>query len=187
MDTDLPEGWSLAGTERAYDTRWVKVRKDALRDPAGKIHDWYVVERDDAAVVFCVTADGKILVNRQFKFGARAWVVEPPAGYVDPGETPEQAARRELEEETGYVCGEVTPLVPVPQIMSPTGERSRIFLFYADGATPTGRVHREEGEVIETSAVTPEELDRMLTDGTVNTMVSTAVFALGLARLRRTA
>ena len=56
----------------------------------------------DFVVIVAVTRQDQILLVRQFRPAAAAVTLELPAGHVDPGETPEQAARRELLEETGY-------------------------------------------------------------------------------------
>ncbi len=62
--------------------------------------------RPDAIALIAITEDGRLVLNREFRYPLNAWCIELPAGLVDEGETPSQAAVRELKEETGYepVC-----------------------------------------------------------------------------------
>jgi len=70
----------------------------------------FLAESMRAAGVIALTKDKKVIVGHQFRPGPEKVMMEIPGGYVDEGEDPEQAARRELTEETGYVAGEMTPL-----------------------------------------------------------------------------
>jgi nucleoside-diphosphate-sugar epimerase len=84
-----------------FATPWFQI----LAAPApsgGQPH--YVIQGADFVVIVAVTAQDQILLVRQFRVAAAAVTLELPAGHVDPGETPEQAARRELMEETGYAA-----------------------------------------------------------------------------------
>jgi ADP-ribose pyrophosphatase len=101
-------------------------------------------ERGDsvAALLHLAGRDSVVLVN-QFKYPAyrhgRAWTTEVVAGMIDPGESPEQAARREILEETGY---RVDNLVHISTFfVSPGGSSERIVLYYAEiaGGSPDER------------------------------------------------
>lgn len=81
----------------------VRVEKVLLPDQR-VIDDFYKVDICDAVMLFVETEDGKIVCERQYKHGPGAVTYTLPAGHMDPGETPEQAASRELREETGYGC-----------------------------------------------------------------------------------
>jgi ADP-ribose pyrophosphatase len=75
----------------------------------------FLGEGGRAAGVIAVTTDNKIIVGHQFRPGPEKMMIEIPGGYVDDGEDPEQAAIRELREETGYVAGNVTSLGAFPK------------------------------------------------------------------------
>jgi ADP-ribose pyrophosphatase len=183
MAKQLPPGWRVDKAERVFESPFVNVRQEALVDPTGRSHDWFIAEHHDIVAVFCVTADNRIVVNRQFKFGIKDWVIEPPAGFVDPGETPAAAAVRELKEETGYVADKVELLLTLAA--SPTSQDNRAHLFYTEGAKDGGELALEDCEVIEHLLLAPEELRRMLERGAVNTVLSVAAFREGLERLDR--
>lgn len=68
------------------------------------IDDFYKIDICDAVMLFVETEDGKIVCERQYKHGPGSITYTLPAGHMEPGETTEQAAARELREETGYGC-----------------------------------------------------------------------------------
>ena len=183
MSDPLPNGWQLESQSSVFESRYVSVRKDVLRRPDGSVHDWYVMEEPDIVVVFCVTTDGQIVLNRQYKFGAKEWVIEPWAGFVDPGEEPRAAALRELEEETGYIPTQIVLLQET--LLSPSSQDNRVFLYYADGAQPIGTLRREASEIIELLILTPTAARDLVETGTVRPVLSLATIFFGLERLAR--
>ena len=70
--------------------------------PDGSSHDYDIILVGNVSAVFAVTEDNKILVEDQFRPGPKKVLTELPAGFIEEGETPEECARRELLEETGY-------------------------------------------------------------------------------------
>ena len=96
--------WQVLARRTIYDSEWVGLQHVDVRLPDGKIiHDMHVVTyRHHAAAVIPIRADGKILLIDHYRFqtDTRGW--EVPAGRIDEGETPEQAAMREMQEESGH-------------------------------------------------------------------------------------
>ncbi|MBI5490357.1 MAG: NUDIX hydrolase [Deltaproteobacteria bacterium] len=101
--------------------------------------------------VIPVTQDGRVILIRQFRAGARQVTLEIPGGLVEPGETPLEAAKRELREETGYSAADWTPLGSVQP--NPAIQGNRCHTFLARGAVPTGGLALEPMEDIEVEPV----------------------------------
>lgn len=94
--------YQVAKSERIYDSYWCGLRRDQLELQDGKLQEYHVFEIHDAVAVVPVLPDGSIVMLWQYRhpLGRTHW--EVPAGRVDEGESPAQAAERELLEETGY-------------------------------------------------------------------------------------
>jgi len=92
-------------SETVFQGRIVDVRRDKVLLPNGNTAAMEVVESADATAVVAVTADRKVLLIEQYRHAAGGMLLEIPAGKMEPGESPENCARRELEEETGYRPG----------------------------------------------------------------------------------
>lgn len=100
----------LLGTRRIYDGKVVNLRVDTLRGSGGKPHDVEVVEHAQAVAVIVRPRPHEMLLVKQYRQPLARDHWEVVAGSLDPGESPEEAAVRELREETGYVAHRVERL-----------------------------------------------------------------------------
>jgi len=123
-----------------------------------------VVRHIGSAVMLAVDAKGRILLVRQYRLPAEAYLWELPAGRLDAGETPLQAARRELIEETGYRARKWTKLVSY--WASPGYVRERMTIFQATDLT-AGEATPMDDERIETRWFTRAELRKMISAGRI--------------------
>jgi ADP-ribose pyrophosphatase len=140
------------------------VTLDHALDPDGFEIKRAIVQHRGSAVMMPVDARGRILLVRQYRLPARRSLWELPAGRVDPGETPLQAARRELAEETGYRARhwkKLASFYPSPGFLA---EKMTIFL--ATGLT-RGDASPMEDERIQARWFKANELDRWIRSGVI--------------------
>ena len=99
--------WETVSSEYIFRRPWLTVRHDKVKLPDGRINpEFYVLEYPDWVNVIAITEDGHIVMERQYRQGLGKTCYEIPAGVMEKGENAEEAARRELKEETGYGGGE---------------------------------------------------------------------------------
>ena len=98
--------WEKVASKAGPDLPLFRVRLDTMRHPtSSEEFQRLVLETSDWVTVVAVTADGRIVMVEQYRFGVGELTIEPVAGMVDPGEDSLRAAKRELIEETGFGKG----------------------------------------------------------------------------------
>ena len=102
MDSHLRE--TRIDGELAYDGNFLKVSRDRVKLPDGKITQREFIRHPGAVVILALFDDGRVLLERQFRYPNDQVFIEFPAGKIDPGEASLACAKRELEEETGYTA-----------------------------------------------------------------------------------
>jgi ADP-ribose pyrophosphatase len=138
-------------TEVVYEGVFLKLRRDQARMPDGATRVREYVEHPGAAAMLPLMADGRIMVERQFRYPLRDVFTEIPAGKLDPGETPLETARRELVEETGWRAAEWAHLTRIHPAIGFANEVIDIFL--CRDLTQTDRA-LDHGEFIDVEFVT---------------------------------
>jgi ADP-ribose pyrophosphatase len=105
--SDSPPHEISIGSRRAFDGRLLHLRVDDVRLPSGRTSVREVIEHPGSVAILPITTTGEILLVRQYRYAVGREMLEIPAGLLEPGESPEAAARRELREETGHEAGEL--------------------------------------------------------------------------------
>ena len=121
-------------SRRLYEGRIFSVDVDQVEEPGGVRAAREVVRHRGSVGVLAVTDSDEIVLVRQYRHPVESLVWEIPAGRLDPGEAPEHAARRELEEEVGLSASRLTPLAVY--LTSPGFCDEVMHLFRASGLTP---------------------------------------------------
>jgi ADP-ribose pyrophosphatase len=147
-----------------YKNKLFSVTQDHAVDPSGfEIHR-AIVQHPGSAVMMAVDSRKRILLVRQYRLPARAYLWELPAGRLDKGETPLQAARRELIEETGYRAKHWKKLVTFYPSPGYVAEKMTIFL--ATGLTACEATPMDD-ERIETRWFTSAEIEQAIRSGKI--------------------
>jgi ADP-ribose pyrophosphatase len=139
-------------SERIWTGKVFHFDVDRIRYPNGKEADFAIIRHPGASAVIPFLSDPagedpQILLLRQYRYAAGGYLYEVPAGRLDPGESPLECARRELQEETGCTAASVEALCSM--YMTPGYTDEKIHFFIATGIT-RGEAAREEDEFAET-------------------------------------
>ena len=140
---------------------WLTVRQDHVQLPGGQVNDeFYVLEYPDWVNVIALTGDGHFVMEKQYRHGLGETGYEICAGVIEPGETPLEAARRELLEETGYSGGTWSEEMLISGNPSVTSNLTHCFI--ARGVAKTADQHLDRTEVLEPLLMTREEVRELL-------------------------
>ncbi len=135
----------ILSTRPLHPGRVVRLFLDTVRLPNGNVTELEIVRHVGAAAVVPIDDERRVLLVRQYRHATGGWLLEIPAGKLDPGEDPARCAAREVEEETGH---RASRLLPMGWIWSTPGfSDERIWLYLATGLETT-RQTLEADEVL---------------------------------------
>ena len=169
-------GWTRRGSTYVFDSPFFKLRQDELTLPGGEDITYTLVDHGGYVVVVPVLEDGRVVMERIYRYTVGRTLLECPSGGLD-GEDAETAARRELEEETGYVAGAITQLGSFYGSTGISNERYDVCL--ATRLRADGEICREATEQIEVCLLPLESLRRRAARGEIEDAPS--AFAILLA------
>jgi ADP-ribose pyrophosphatase len=167
-------------SEKVYRGRIVDVRMDDVAVPDGKIVKREVVEHPGGVVILALDESGRVAAVRQYRYAVRGETLELPAGKLERGEEPREAALRELREETGAVPDEFTSLGTF--FSSPGIFTETIHAFLARGLA-FGETHPDEDEFLAVERVPFDKMYEMIKRGEICDMKTVAVFLKAKALL----
>ena len=169
------EGSRLLTRKSIWPGRTVKLDLERVALPGGAVTELEIVRHPGASCVVPVTAAGEIVLVRQFRHAVSTWLLEAPAGKLDPGEPPDTCARRELEEETGLKCGRLEKL---GLIHTTPGFSDEVIHLFAAFDLTEGTLARDANEVMEIERHPLAAVRAMMCDGRITDAKTLCALAL---------
>jgi ADP-ribose pyrophosphatase len=167
--------------KRVYDGAMLHVRCDTVRLPDGGTATREYVVHPGAVLVVPMHADGRLIVERQFRYPLNRVLVEFPAGKIDPGEPPLAAAQRELLEEAGYTAERWTHVGRIHPVVGYSSEVIEIFV--AEDLLHVGR-QLDHGEFLDLDTMTVDAMLDALDRGEITDGKTVAALFLYLRRAK---
>lgn len=156
-----PMEWEVLKSEYLYKRPWLTARREHVKLPTGaEIEDFYILEYPEFCNVIAITKEGKFLMERQYRHAQHLTAYEIPAGCVEEGEDPMEAAKRELYEETGYAGGKWSHLMTISPNAGACTNYSHTYV--AEGVECVSSQHLEESEDIKIELMNEETVYEML-------------------------
>jgi ADP-ribose pyrophosphatase len=166
----------ILSQELAFKGKHVQVRLDRILDTAGNTTTLEIVVHPGAVCVVPLLDNGEVVLVRQYRHATGTRLLEICAGGLNPGEDPMDAARRELEEETGYRAGK---LVERARFWTTPGFTTEFMYLYEATDLKKTQTNPDADEIIDVEIATQQECLRMVDDGRIQDAKS----ILGLLRV----
>lgn len=159
--------WPVLESHQEKSFRIFSLRTDRLLSPrTNKAYDFYVLEAPSWVNIIPLTPDHHVVMVRQWRHGIREVTLEIPGGMVEGKGDPEEAAIRELREETGYRPGRVIPLGYVHP--NPAIQNNVCYTFLALDCTLGGEPEQDEKEDIEVDLLPLSEIPQLIAQGAIS-------------------
>ena len=182
--------WKRLSRKEVYSgLPWLRVFVDTVRLPSGRVvEDFHQIEAPDFAMICARRHDGKILLERQYKYAAGKATYCLPAGCIGPGETPLNAAKREFLEETGYRAGKWICIGTFP--VDSTRGCGRGHFYIAEEIEKVAEPVDDDMENVKVTFLSPSAVIKAINRSDVSSISSIALILLATnpamtARLRR--
>lgn len=160
--------WKILKQEDASPSRWLPVTKDKVLLPNGEVIDYFKSEPKNVSMVIPITKDNDIVFVRQYKHGIGEVCLEFPAGRIEPGKTPEEAAVDELREETGAVVA-VKDLIGLAELWTePSKSSVRVTGFLVKNVEFSQKQKLDKTEQIEVVKIPIPEIDSLVQAGEIH-------------------
>lgn len=182
---DELQAWNVLKSEVLIDRWWMRLRVDRVELANGEvIPEFHVVEYPHWVLVIAQDSDDRILFVDQYRHGIARTSLEFPAGMLEPGEDPMEAAGRELEEETGFRTGQLLEIGT--WAADPSRQSDRVFAFCAVDTVSAGEPNPDATEELVVRRLTVDETEEAIADGRLMHGLHVAAFyrALRLGLIR---
>lgn len=171
----MGDPWERVASKQLADYRFFQLRQDTNRHPRhGREFDFFIFEFPHWVNIIPLTQQREVLFIRQFRHGTRDVTCEIPGGTVDPGESPRQAALRELQEETGFHGSDAIELGWVNP--NPALQENRCWTFLVEDVEEIGDRQTEGSEAIDVVRVPLADVEALFTSGEIAHALTIAAF-----------
>lgn len=176
----MVQPWKLLSGELVFSAApWVQVYRESVQLPSGRVlDDFYRVVLPDFAVVVAQTTERQLVAVRGYKHGIGRVVLSVPGGLVDPGESPLQAAQRELLEETGYAAPDWRCLGSF--VVDGNRQCGTMHVFLARQAAWSTQRRADETEEVEVDLISPQLLADAVRNGEITHLATATAIALAM-------
>lgn len=169
--------WERVTSRRLADYRFFQIRQDRNRHPHhGREFDFFVFEFPHWVNIIPLTSERHVVFVRQFRHGTRDVTWEIPGGIIDPGESPKEAALREMLEETGYRAADAVELGWVNP--NPAIQENRCWTYLAEDVERVGVAHADGSEAIDVVTVPLTDVPGMFERGEISHALVITAFHL---------
>ena len=180
----MATSWKRLARKTLVDTPFIKVHEDTVELPNGKVFDDYsVVKLGNPVIVIAVDEQQRVLFQHEYRYAHDKILTSVPAGMIDEGETPLQAAERELLEETGYTAESFDYIGELYEY--PTKLEHSTYMVRANNIRKVAEPKLEDTEFIDSLELTPiGEIQDRISNNEIKTSVIISALYMSLPGLR---
>ncbi|MBC7568009.1 MAG: NUDIX hydrolase [Pedobacter sp.] len=174
--------WKTISSKYLVKEKWATLRVDVVDLQNGVIKDdYYVLEYPNWVTAVAITQDNKIIMVRQYRHGGDIISLEIPGGVIDGDETPEDAIKREMLEETGYTFDSVELLAS--NYPNPATSNNISYTYLLKGGIKTHKQHLDEHEILVVEEYTIAEVKQLLKTNEIAQSIHCTALMYGLMAL----
>ena len=172
-----PREWERLESEEREDFEIFRVRTDRARSPrTDEVEEFNIAESPDGVTVIALTDGGEVVMVEQFRHALRTVTLETPSGFMDEGESPVEAALRELREETGYE-GEGARVIGCLEL-NPSWQTTRVYVVQVANARRTTETDQDDAEDIRVLTVPRARVRELVRSGGIRACVAVSALAV---------
>jgi len=176
------EKWKVLASKYLVQRPWATLRVDTLQMPNGNIkEEYYVLEYPNWVNMIGITEDNTIILIKQYRHGAEEVLLELPAGVIEKGEDPADAARREMLEETGYAFTQIEKIATL--YANPATSGNQTFTYLLQQGRKVQEQDLDNSEDIEVVELSIEEAKQLLLDNKFGQALHSSALFYALIKL----
>jgi len=173
--------WEILNSDEVIKNKWITVKNQTCKTSDGKIiKDYFIIEKSDY-VILIIEDHGEIFFAEQYRHGIGDIIINLPMGFIDKGETKEEAARREMIEETG--CGSDSIEFLGSFYQSPSYTPTKAYVFYTNKITKKGNIESDDEEEIKLIKIPKNKVREMIEKNEIKDMSTLSALLLAKDKL----